>query len=454
MKKYKMTSAQVIALGFLITIFIGMVLLLLPFATVKGENTGVLDALFTSTTSVCVTGLTVVDTYAHWSLFGKLVILVLIQIGGLGIVSITTLFMFLFRQKFTLKNSMLVQDAFNLNTKHGLLEFTIRVLKGTLLIELIGAVLCSFSFCKEYGMLRGIWYSVFHSVSAFCNAGIDVLGPDSLMQYYSNPLLLLTTAFLVIMGGIGFVVWWDFLEIFEKIRKKKIRFSMLWDNIQLQTKLVVVVTIFLLVLGSLVILLLEWKNPETIGNYSTGDKVLNAFFESVTLRTSGFVTFSQQGLHEATALLCLAFMFIGGSPVGTAGGVKTVTLAIAFLTFISLIRERDEITVFKRKIPLIMVKKAVTIVFISMGATIVMTILLLATNELSLVDGLFEVMSATSTVGLPRGITPSLNTFGRIIIMISMFIGRIGPISVVVTFHSQDSRSNLIHYPEENVIVG
>lgn len=454
MKKHNFTTTQIIALGFLLTILIGTGLLLLPIATVKGEATSILDALFTATTSVCVTGLTVVTTTTHWTIFGKLVILFLIQVGGLGVVSITTLLMLLFRQKITLKNTMLMQDAYNLNTKQGLLGFTLRVFKGTLLIEALGALFYSISFCKDYGILRGIWYSVFHAISAFCNAGIDILGDTSLMAYASNPLILINTSFLIIMGGIGFVVWWDFLDVLDKIIKKKIKPRMFWNNIKLQTKLAVIMTLVLILFGTLIIFLFERNNPETIGDFSTGDQILNSFFQSVTLRTAGFASFSQSGLSGHSALFCMFFMFIGGSPVGTAGGVKTVTFAILLFTFLSMIRERDEIVVMKRSIPMSVIKKAVTIVFISFSSVIIMTILLLFTNDLDFVDATYEVISAIATVGLSRDTTTTLNTLGRVIIVICMYLGRIGPISMAIAINTQDSRKNLIHYPEETIIVG
>jgi trk system potassium uptake protein TrkH len=453
-KKYSPTSTQLIALGFFLAIIIGTVLLALPVSTAKGEHTSILEALFTATTSVCVTGLVVVDTFSHFTLFGKIIILLLIQVGGLGIVSITTLVMLLFRRKFTLKNSMMMQDAYNLNTKQNLKRFTIKVFIGTLSIELIGAILYSISFCQEFGLLRGIWYAVFNAVSAFCNAGIDIIGANSLMNYSSNPLVLITTMFLIIMGGLGFIVWWDIIDIIYKIKDGKIKARAFFKSMKVQTKLVLIMTASLVILGALFIYLLEKNNPETIGNMSTGNKVLNAVFQSVTLRTAGFISFSQKGLRDATAVICMVLMFIGGSPVGTAGGVKTVTMAVIFFTFLSMIRERDEVVVFKRKISPSVVKKTVTILFVSFGAVVIMFVLLLITNDVDFVDGLYEVVSAIATVGLSRNLTSSLNSAGRIIIILCMYLGRIGPISMAIAFNSQDSRKNLLKYPEENIIVG
>ena len=449
-----LTTTRIIALGFLITVIVGTILLSLPIASANGTWTDLLTAAFTSTTSVCVTGLVVVDTFSYWSLFGKGVILILIQIGGLGIVSIITLFMLLFRMKITLKSTMLLQDAFNLNSKQGLLKFTIKVIKGTFLIEGIGAFIYSFYYCREYGLLKGIWFSVFHAVSAFCNAGLDIMGADSLIPYHSNLLMMLNTSFLNIMGGIGFIVWWDTVEAFRRIRTKKCSIRSAWNGVHLQTKIAIFMTLLLLIGGTVVIYFLERSNPDTLGNLSEKDRILNAFFQSVTLRTAGFAAVPQAALRPVTAFFGALLMMIGGSPVGTAGGMKTVTIAVIFFTFAAMIRNHEDTEVFKRNIPVSVVKKAVAIVFLSMSTIFIMTILLMATNDVNLLDALFEVASAVCTVGLSRNLTPVLNTAGQIIIMICMYIGRVGPISMVVAFNTQNGKHRLLHYPEEDVIVG
>lgn len=449
-----LTTTRIIALGFLITVIVGTILLSLPIASANGTWTDLLTAAFTSTTSVCVTGLVVVDTFSYWSLFGKGVILILIQIGGLGIVSIITLFMLLLRMKITLKSTMLLQDAFNLNSKQGLLKFTIKVIKGTFLIEGIGALIYSFYYYREYGFLKGIWFSVFHAVSAFCNAGIDIMGADSLISYHSNLLMMLNTSFLIIMGGIGFIVWWDTVEAFRRIRTKRCSIRSAWNGVHLQTKIAIFMTLLLLIGGTIVIYFLERSNPDTLGNLSEKDRILNAFFQSVTFRTAGFAAVSQVALRPVTAFFGVLLMMIGGSPVGTAGGMKTVTIAVIFYTFAAMIRNHEDTEVFKRSIPVSVVKKAVAIVFLSMSTIFIMTILLLATNDVNLLDALYEVASAVCTVGLSRNLTPVLNTAGKIIIIICMYIGRVGPISMVVAFNTQNGKHRLLHYPEEDVIVG
>ena len=454
MKKTFLTNTRIIALGFFITILVGTILLSLPISVNNGQDVNIMTSLFTSTTSVCVTGLVLTDTFSYWSIFGKIVILILIQIGGLGIVSITTLFMLLFRKKITLKNSLLIQDSFNLNDKQGLFKFVIKVFKGTMIIEAIGAFIYSLYFCREFGFIKGIGYSVFHSVSAFCNAGIDIIGSNSLMDYNDNPLIILNTAFLIIMGGIGFIVWWDVADALKKAAKKETSVKSVWNSIRLQSKLAISATLVLLIGGTVIIYILEHNNADTIGEFSTGKKILNSFFQSVTLRTAGFASFSQGALRPATAIFCIILMFIGGSPVGTAGGIKTVTVSVLFFTVVSMIKNDDDVDVFKRTIPIGIVKKAATVFLISLGTIAVMSILLLATNDLDAVDGIYEVVSAVCTVGLSRGITSSLNTVGKIIIIICMYMGRVGPISMVIAFNSQNDKNKLFKYPEENVIVG
>ena len=449
-----LTTTRIIALGFLITVIVGTILLSLPIASANGTWTDLLTAAFTSTTSVCVTGLVVVDTFSYWSLFGKGVILILIQIGGLGIVSIITLFMLLFRMKITLKSTMLLQDAFNLNSKQGLLKFTIKVIKGTFLIEGIGAFIYSFYYCREYGLLKGIWFSVFHAVSAFCNAGLDIMGADSLIPYHSNLLMMLNTSFLIIMGGIGFIVWWDTVEAFRRIRTKKCSIRSAWNGVHLQTKIAIFMTLLLLIGGTVVIYFLERSNPDTLGNLSEKDRILNAFFQSVTLRTAGFAAVPTGEPPIIISNAPKKAVTGRSAACGTAGGMKTVTIAVIFFTFAAMIRNHEDTEVFKRNIPVSVVKKAVAIVFLSMSTIFIMTILLMATNDVNLLDALFEVASAVCTVGLSRNLTPVLNTAGQIIIMICMYIGRVGPISMVVAFNTQNGKHRLLHYPEEDVIVG
>ena len=448
------SSAQIIPLGFLALILLGAFLLLLPISTAKGFHTDLLTALFTSTTSTCVTGLVVVDTFNHWSRFGKIVILILIQLGGLGVIAVSSTVMLLLHMKLSLSKRLLIMDAFNLNSLNGLVKFLTKVVKGTLLIELFGAILYSIRFIPRFGLGYGIWISVFTSVSAFCNAGIDVIGPDSLISFNSDPLVLAVTSFLIIMGGLGYVVWFDMLAVARKTNVGKGGLKYFFKRLNEHTKLVLSITLFLLVSGTIFVYLLECENPSTIGNMSFGDQIMNCFFQSVSFRTAGFASIPQQGLKDSTALMGCFYMFIGGSPVGTAGGVKTVTVFMVLLNAVAFIRNRDENVIFNRNVPDRIVDKAVAIVTVSFMITFVFTTLLMTTGNISLTDAIYEVTSATATVGLSRGLTPNLTEFGKIIIIICMYLGRIGPISMAIFFSARKPSKNDIGYADGKYLVG
>lgn len=446
-------STRRIIFGFLVVIIIGTLLLSLPIATTD-KSCDIMTALFTATTSVCVTGLVVVDTFAHWTLFGKIVILCLIQLGGLGVVVFTSSLLLVFGKKVTLKKRVTIQDAFNLNNMQGMVVFIKRVIKGTLIIEGLGMIIYMIAFIPRYGFLRGIWYSLFNSVSAFCNAGMDIIGPDSLITFNNSPLVLINTSFLIIMGGLGFVVWFDALNIFDKIRKKELLLRDFFAKITFHSKVVLSMTFCLILIAWILILAFEFNNPATLGNMSLGDKLLNSYFQSVTLRTAGFASINQKGLTDSTVIISIIWMFIGGSPAGTAGGIKTVTSAVIFFTIISVIFGRKETVMFKKTINAWLIRRVLAVTFIAVFGFVVMSVLILCTNDVSLVDTVFETASAIGTVGLSRGITSYLNTFGKIIIIIGMYLGRIGPISLLVAFNNNYTIKNSIHYAEADIIVG
>ena len=451
--KFKIGSAKLIPLSFLGAIIVGALLLMLPISTAPGETTDVITALFTSTTSICVTGLVVVDTFSHWSLFGKIVILIMIQLGGLGIVSVTSILMLLINKKFSLEQSVLLHDAFNLNSVSGLMKFLAGVFKGTFAVEGIGALVYMITFVPQYGA-KGIWYSVFTAISAFCNAGIDILGPDSLISYNDNPLVILNTTMLIVLSGLGYVVWFDFVSGVSRGKKNGYSFGLIIRRLSEHSKLVINMTIFLIISGMIGVLVLEYNNPDTIGNMCFGDKVLNSLFQSVTFRTAGFAAIPQQSMTDATCFMGALFMFIGGSPVGTAGGVKTVTFFVVILNSLSFIRNRNENVVFHRKVTSDLIHKASAIIAVSFMVTFIMLILLLATNDVSLVDGMYEMFSATATVGLSRALTPSLNVAGKLIVIVSMYLGRIGPISMALFFKYNGAEKNNISYAKGNFFVG
>ncbi|MBR6172888.1 MAG: potassium transporter TrkH [Eubacterium sp.] len=453
-KNRKLKSAQLIPISFLAAIIIGTLLLMLPIAKAGEGSADLTTACFTSTTSLCVTGLVVVDTFAYWSLFGKIVILILIQIGGFGIIAVTTVLMLMVHKKLSLSRSLLIHDSFNLNTMDGVVHFLLAVFKGTFILEMIGAMIYMISFIPKFGAGRGIWYSIFTSISAFCNAGIDILGPDSLISYQDNPLILFNTMMLIVMGGLGYVVWIDVLRNIRRGIRREYSLRTIIKHFNEHTKLVLSLTFFLILFGTLFVFVLEYNNPDTIGNMSFGGKVMNSLFQSVTFRTAGFAAVPQQSLMESTSFLGCFLMFIGGSPVGTAGGVKTVTLFVILINGVSFIRNRRENVVFGRKITSEMIHKASAIVMVSFSVTVVLTIALMMTNQIRLVDGMYETFSATATVGLSRNLTATLNTAGRWIIILAMYLGRIGPISMALFFKYNTEDKNKISYAEGKFFVG
>ena len=403
---------------------------------------------------MCVTGLVVVDTYAHWSPFGQCVILLLIQAGGLGMIAVAASIMLVARRKFSLTDRILLRDAFNLNSHSRLLSFLMKVLKGTFLAEGIGALLYAAAFIPVFGAGKGLWCSVFNAVSAFCNAGMDVLGPNSLCDYRDDPLVMSVTIVLIILGGLGFVVWFDVIDRAKEGARNRFAPGTVLRRLSEHTKLVLSITVILLLGGTAAFLLLEYSNPGTIGAMDLGGKLKNCFFESVTLRTAGFTTFPQENLTKASCLVAYVFMFIGGSPIGTAGGIKTVTFFLLIMNVRSYLRKQDEYVIFQRRVSEESMRKASAVVFVSAMAVILLAVLLSVVNPVPLEDALYEVVSACGTVGLSRGLTPSLNLPGRVTIIIAMYLGRIGPISLAALFSGNSRASDRIRYSEGTFYVG
>ena len=450
MKRIKFTTTQNILLSFLLVIFIGSVLLALPISSTNGTAVPYIDALFTATTSTCVTGLVTLPTFSTWSVFGQIVILILIQVGGLGVITIMTGLMLLLNRKLGIGDRLLIQDAFNLNTMSGLVKFVKNVLFGTLIIEGIGAVLYMFVFVPEFGA-KGIWISVFNSISAFCNAGIDIIAENSLCDYATNPLINLVTSTLIILGGLGYIVWWDVLRV-VKSRSPKNR--KIFRHLTLHSKIAITVTASLILAGAILIFIFEYANPLTIGEMDLFDKIQVSFFQSVTTRTAGFASVPQENLTNASAAISLLLMMIGGSPVGTAGGMKTVTLAVLICSAFATIRNKNSATLFGRRISDDSVKKAVAVVVMFLTICATSTVLLMATSNASAIDAVYETVSATATVGLSRNLTATLNTFGRLIIIVTMYFGRVGPISLAVAFGSKNESQNVISEPTEDISIG
>ena len=449
-KKLTLSTTQIILLSFLVTILVGSALLALPISSATGDAVPYLDALFMATTSTCVTGLVTLPTVSTWSVFGQSVILLLIQIGGLGIITIMSGLMLLLNRKMGIGDRLLIQDAFNLNTMSGLAKFVKNVLFGTFFIEGIGAILYMLVFVPEFGV-KGIWISVFNSVSAFCNAGIDIIAENSLCNYATNPLINIVTSVLIILGGLGYIVWWDVLRV-VKSRSRKNR--KIFRHLTLHSKIAMTVTAGLILVGAILIFVFEYANPLTIGEMSLFDKIQVSFFQSVTTRTAGFASVAQENLTNASAAVSLLLMLIGGSPVGTAGGMKTVTVAVLICSAFSTIRNKNSTTLFGRRVSEESVKKAVAVAVAFLAICATSTVLLMATSSASALDAVYETASATATVGLSRNLTPTLNSVGKIIIIITMYFGRVGPISLAVALGSKNESQNVISEPTEDISIG
>ncbi len=446
-QKFKLSTTHIILISFLAAILLGSLLLSLPISSATGERVEYIDALFTATTATCVTGLVTVTTAEAWSLFGQIVILLLIQIGGLGIITVMTGISFIFHKKLGLSRTLLLQDSFNLNTMSSMTAFIKKVILGTFAVEGVGALFYMTVFVRDFGA-RGIWISVFTSVSAFCNAGVDIIGSSSLVGYATDPIVNLTTCLLVILGGLGFIVWWDIIRVFKTVKRRRARFLSLHSKIALST------TAVLLVLGTAFVLAFEYNNPETIGNMSFFEKLQTSFFQSTTLRTAGFATVPQENLTNATSLICLIFMFIGGSPVGCAGGIKTVTFALLAATALSNIKNKNSTVLFNRRVPHEAVKKALAVTFVSLGIVFMSSVALAFFTQGDVLDILYETVSATATVGLSRNFTATFNSAAKLVVIATMYLGRVGPISLAVAAIYRRKNQNAIEEPVENISVG
>lgn len=454
MKRIRILPIHMIPLSFLAVILSGALLLMLPAATAPGAETDFLTALFTATTSVCVTGLVVVDTYAHWTVFGQFIILLLIQIGGLGVVSVVSMLFLISRKKFALGDRMLLGDSLNIDKKKGLLSFLLRMFRLVFVVEAAGAVLCAIRFVPDMGFSKGLWASLFQAVSAFCNAGMDVLGPDSLIRYNDQPLILLVTMFLIVTGGLGFVVLLDLIDGCKESVKRRFSSSVFFRHLPEHSKIVLLMSAVLILSGAACFMAAEYRNPGTMGGMNFGQKVLNSFFQSVTLRTAGFATIPQENLTELSCMAGYVLMFIGGSPVGTAGGIKTVTVFLIFMNALSYIRGKKETVVFHKRVSGELMRKASAIFLISLMTVSIMTFLLMTRGGLKHTDALYEVISALGTVGVSRAITPTLDSAGRIMIIISMFLGRVGPISMAIFFTKRTGSPDTVRHAEGTFFVG
>ena len=444
--KKALLPAQMMVLSFAGVILMGALLLMLPISSQARVVTPFINTLFTSTSAVCVTGLVVVDTGTYWSVFGKTVIMILIQIGGLGFMTMTTSIAIILGKKIGLKNRLIMQEALNQFSISGVIRLTKYVVMATLFIEFIGALSLSTRFVPLFGWKNGIYYSIFHAVSAFCNARFDLMGGyASLTAYAKDPIVSVTIMLLIIMGGLGFAVIAD-LSTFKNYRK-----------LSLHSKLVILVTSILLIVGFVSIFALEFNNPKTIGEFTIGQKVVASMFHSVTPRTAGFNTLDLNALTMPSRFITMILMFIGGSPGSTAGGLKTTTFGLMILSIIAVFKGSEEINFAGRRISKEAVSRALAIVFISAIWVVTMTFFLSVFEPTQTLESIiFESLSAFGTVGLSLGITPTLGIMGKVVLTIMMFFGRLGPLTIVLALSKKASKSgrDLLRYPEGKIIVG
>ncbi|PKM79978.1 MAG: Trk family potassium uptake protein [Firmicutes bacterium HGW-Firmicutes-14] len=438
----RLSPAQVLVLGFAFLILIGAGLLSLPVSSVSGEPTGFLDALFTATSAVCVTGLVVVDTGTHFSLFGQIVIMVLIQVGGLGFMTMGTLFALIIGKKIHLKERLIIQESLNQLTMEGVVRLAKSVLAITFLIEGIAAVLLGLRFSQDYGLARGFYYGLFHSISAFNNAGFDLLGGfRSMTGYVTDSTINAVVTILVILGGLGFTVVVDLYT-----RRK-------WRRLSLHTKVVLSTALVLLVFGMAAFFLLEYHNAATLAPLSFKNKLTASWFQSVTPRTAGFNTLDIAGLTNATQFFFIILMFIGAAPGSTGGGIKTSTFATLISAVTALSRGKEDVELFERRLPKELVYRSLTIVLASLFLVITVTMLLTITEQADFLTLLFESTSAFATVGLSMGITTKLTVLGKLAITVTMFAGRLGPLTIAFAV-AQRQRKTMYRLPEEKIMVG
>ncbi|WP_246053943.1 TrkH family potassium uptake protein [Paenibacillus anaericanus] len=441
-KWFKLSPPRILVFGFAAIIMVGALLLMLPIASTTGETLPFVDALFTATSATCVTGLIVVDTGTHFTTFGQVVIMLLIQVGGLGFMTMATLFTFALKRKISLKDRLVLQEAMNQNSMEGIVRLIRKVLMYSLVIESCAALVYSIRWAFDMPLGRAIYFGIFHSVAMFNNAGFDLFGGyRSLTMYVGDPIVNFVTMFLIVAGGIGFIVMSDLID-FRRRRR-----------LTLHSKVVLTMTTALILIGALVIFVFEFTNPKTLEPLNWGAKIWSAFFQSVTPRTAGANTLDIAALRQATQFFMIILMFIGASPGSTGGGIKTTTFTILVSAVFSMIRGREDLVLFKYRLAQERIFKAVTITMLSLFLVIVVSMILSTTEDVSFLSILFEATSAFGTVGLTMGITGKLTLIGKIIISFTMFAGRLGPLTLAYALGPKKGKE-LYRYPEGKMIIG
>ena len=436
----RINTARRISFGFALIILVGALLLMLPISSKERVVTPFLSALFTTTSATCVTGLTIINVGAYFSLFGQAVILFLIQLGGLGFMTILCIVFIVSNRQIGLRNRMLIAQAMGTESLEGIVKLAKHVLYITGIIELLGAIVLSIRFVPKYGFFKGMWFSIFHSVSAFCNAGFDIIGDgNSMLSYRHDPLVLCTLAVLVAIGGLGFIVWEDI------IAKKS------WKRLNVYSKVIIFAQIFFIVAGAFVYFILEYGNINTIGAESVGQKILASFFQSVTTRTAGFNTADLSGMTGAWGTV---LMMIGGASGSTAGGVKLGTVVLVIMTLISVLRGKSDVVIHGRRIAHTTILHAMALLVLWLVLVVGGSVLISYIDNQDLINSIYEVASACSTVGLSVGVSGSASTFTKILLIVYMFFGRVGIMTISVVFMTRIRKTNDIRYPECNFIVG
>ena len=442
-KSIRLAPTQIIAITFALIILLGTLLLMLPISSQNGQSAGFRPALFTATSATCVTGLVLYDTGSQWSTFGQTVILLMIEIGGLGFMSMASIVIFLLRRKIGLRQRMVMAQALSVNEMEGVVRLQKWVLLGSLVIQLAGAAILFVRFLPQQGVVTALKWGVFHSVSAFCNAGFDILGTgQSLMTLNQDPVVLFTLMGLITVGGLGFFVWE------EVVTTRK------WKNLSVYTRLVLCTTAALLLGGAILITALEWNNPDTLGGMSVPQKLMNGLFQSVTLRTAGFAAVDQAMLTDGTKGLSLLLMLIGGSSGSTAGGVKTVTFLVLCLFVMTRARGRSTVTVMRRTVPHEKIMDAATIVAIVTFLALAGAVVITATSPVGFTDAIFETVSALATVGITAGATPLLSILAQIMIVLYMYFGRVGILTLSLGFLMGDRAEERFRYADTNLLIG
>ena len=446
-RRKSFNSTRFVVISFAVIILTGALLLMLPISSNSGTWTDFLTCLFTATSSTCVTGLILVDTAVHWSLFGQIVIIVMIQLGGLGFMTIFTLISLALRRRIGLSERLAMASTFNLNDMDGVVRVVRHAIIGTFTMEGIGALLLASRFIPDLGLAKGLWAGVFHGISAFCNAGFDVLGDKygaftSIISYNDDPVVLLVTGALIVIGGLGFFVWED------------IWVHRSWKKFSLYTKMVLTMTAMLLVLGGLFFFIVEHDNPATLGDMPFWQKGLNSLFQSITLRTAGFDSIGQGGLQDSSKALSVILMLVGGSSGSTAGGVKTGTVAVLLLAFRASLAGREQVTIRGRSISYRRVMDAMALVLMVVFLFLASSMVISTIEPFSYLDTAYEVASAMGTVGVTTGITPSLTAFSQSILIALMYLGRVGIMSFSVAFLVNRQKNAKIKYPTVDIMIG